>query len=238
VNIPAFELIAYGRERSRRFRVIVGRPSWPSPLLREQIESLVANPDWHVPESIARAEIIPRLRENPALVHEEGFEIYDGWGSDAVRLDVAEIHWLNTLREGGQLPHIVQRTGPYNPLGRLKMVFPNQGNVHLHDTSAPGLFEKTSRALSHGCIRVEDPLGIVEVLMGRAAAEQTQRAVATGRRKDFQLLEKIPIEIIYLTAWAREDGTVEFYGDVYNQDPSLAGLLRTDAGARPAERPS
>jgi murein L,D-transpeptidase YcbB/YkuD len=122
-----------------------------------------------------------------------------------------------------------QDPGDGNALGRLKFIFPNKFNVYLHDTPSKSLFERTVRSFSHGCIRVQNPRRLAEVLLEGQddwTAEEIDRAIATGRKRIVSLDRPIQVHITYLTAWVNKDGSVHFRKDVYGRDDALAGALQ------------
>lgn len=201
VNIAGFHAGLYDDDRlTLGMRAIVGKPYRRTPIFSDEIRYLVFSPYWNIPSSIARTEIRPRGR---AWMRRRGIEV---------------------LR-GGRLR---QRPGPSNPLGRVKFMFPNRFNVYLHDTSAPQLFEQTSRSFSHGCIRLQKPLELAAELLGGHgwSMDEVQRAVLPGTPQTVQLERRVPVHILYWTAWVDETSTLQFRPDVYTRDPAVARALR------------
>ncbi|MEO8380653.1 MAG: L,D-transpeptidase family protein [Acidobacteriota bacterium] len=201
VNIAGFHAGLYdGNRLTLGMRAIVGKPYRRTPIFSDEIRYLVFSPYWNLPSSIARQEIRPKGR---AWMRRRGIEV---------------------LR-GGRLR---QRPGPDNPLGRVKFMFPNHFNVYLHDTSAPQLFDQTSRPFSHGCIRLQKPLELaLELLSGQGwSMEEVQRAAERGTAKTVALEQGIPVHILYWTAWVDESDTLQFRKDVYARDPAVARALR------------
>ena len=225
VNLPSFRLwVLEGGEPIESMKVIVGKPSWPTPVLTDTIEYLVVNPAWNVPSTIARHEILPRLRKEPEKLIAEGFEVVTGLGDEARYYDLANLD-AETLAASDAEWRFRQRPGAFNPLGKIKFIFPNQHSVYLHDTSAPRAFARAHRALSHGCVRVEQPRRLVQALLGTAEAQQVLAALDSGVRDTSYLSRPTPVAIVYLTAWVDADGTVGFYEDVYDRDRSLLQTL-------------
>lgn len=130
------------------------------------------------------------------------------------------------VRSGGQY-YLVQQPGPRNALGRVKFIFPNGHSVYMHDTPSRHLFSRASRAYSHGCVRVKDPLKLAEVLLDRPAWDQAEieRIVNTGRTRHVNLDEHLPVVLLYLTAFADANGVPHFRRDIYNRDPALKQAL-------------
>lgn len=201
VNIAGFHAGLYDDDRlTLGMRAIVGKPYRRTPIFSDEIRYLVFSPYWNIPSSIARQEIRPK---GGAWMRRRGIEV---------------------LR-GGRLR---QRPGPSNPLGRVKFMFPNRFNVYLHDTSAPKLFEETSRSFSHGCIRLEKPLALAEQLLAGQgwSMDEVERAAERGTPETVQLDRRVPVHILYWTAWVDEGGTLQFRRDVYARDPAVARALR------------
>jgi len=106
-------------------------------------------------------------------------------------------------------------------------MFPNKYNIYIHDTPSKSLFQTDSRFFSHGCMRVQDPERLAEVLLGDQGwtMEKIQAQIATGQKKVVNLKTKVPVHVTYLTAWVNKDGTVHFRNDVYDRDPQLAAAM-------------
>lgn len=218
VNIPDFglEVIEKGHP-VMKMRVIVGqRREWQTPLLASKIQYLILNPKWHVPLEIMKKEVIHHLRKEPGYIAHENMKVY----SDAGEVDPATIDWSKVDPKSGQY-RLVQRSGPGNSLGRIKFMFPNPYDVYLHDTPSKNLFRRPMRALSHGCVRVENPLDLAEYLMkGQVdwSRERITSAIAKGKEQTVPLPETVPVHMIYLTAWVDGDGNTQFRNDLYGRD--------------------
>lgn len=211
VNVPAFELDAIEHDASvLRMRVVVGRTVSQTPVLSDTMTHIVVNPSWHVPDGIARKELLPK-------------------GADYLARNNYEVQY----DERGQV-RIRQRPGSNNALGQVKFMFPNHHNIYLHDTPAENLFARIERDFSHGCIRVEQPLVLAEyVLRGDAewTAPRLASAVESGSTVDVKLPEQLPVHILYWTAWVDEGGRVQFRDDLYGKDKVLDQALRSGARA-------
>jgi murein L,D-transpeptidase YcbB/YkuD len=228
INIPEFVLRAYeldeGRIRVREtMRVIVGGAlDKRTPLFDEAMRFIEFSPYWNVPPSIARKELIPRLRRDPGHFASQGFEFFGPGGADPVltsdKLDAV-------LR--GQL-RIRQRPGPKNALGDIKFVFPNRDHIFLHHTPSTGLFERDRRDLSHGCIRVENPVALAQFVLAHDPAWTESRIVEAmdrGESHTIALGEPIPVLIAYGTTLVKDD-RIYFYEDIYGHDAALAAALK------------
>jgi len=134
------------------------------------------------------------------------------------------------LGRSGSPYRLRQRSGPDNPLGRIKFMFPNEFNVYLHDTPADHLFKREERDFSHGCVRLERPLDLAAYLLKddpRWTPEAIQKALDEGSHETVTLPHPLPVHILYWTAWVEKDGTVQFRKDIYGHDAALArGLAK------------
>lgn len=235
VNMADFSLEAIEGDRPvLRMRVIVGREYRQTPAFSEPVRYRVLNPYWNVPPSIARRDLLPKILADPAFLAREGFRVFGDCSAGAAELDPAAIDWAAAGR--GAFPYkLRQDPGPHNALGRIKFMLPNRFDVYLHDPPHRELFAKTVRTFSSGCIRVEDPVSLAAYLL-RASPEwdaaSLRLAVEAGERRVLSLPEPEPVFLVYWTAWADPDGTVQFRDDVYGRDRSLAEALARQGGAR------
>lgn len=235
VNIPEYVLRAYevvdGRIHVRlSMRVIVGKAlDHETPLFDERMRSIEFSPYWNVPPSIARVEVIPRLRRDPGHWERQGYEFVRGDGGVETVLSAAG---LDAVLAGRQ--RIRQRPGPANALGDIKFVFPNQQNIYLHHTPSVGLFARDRRDFSHGCIRVEDPVALARFVMDGMSGWDEARIrsqMAAGTSTHVALREAVPVLIAYGTALVSQ-GRPRFLPDVYRHDARLQAAL--DARPRPS----
>lgn len=223
VNIAGFELREYRQDRLRDIMaVVVGKPYSRTPVFSDMVKYVEFNPYWNVPGTIAVKEYLPKLRQNPAGLAADGFEVVQG-------TKVSPVNAIDWSRYGpGNFPfQLRQRPGPKNALGRLKIMFPNKFDVYLHDTPARTLFVKADRAFSHGCIRLSRPIdAAVAVLSGTPGwdRDRINATIATGDRTVANLAQPLPIHITYFTAWS-DHGVANFRSDIYEQDAKLAAAL-------------
>ncbi|MFA7588302.1 MAG: L,D-transpeptidase family protein [Novosphingobium sp.] len=194
VNAAAFEAALWRNgQETRRWRVIVGKPSTPTPVFSATVSAVTLNPWWNVPASIVRESVGALVRRNPALARKRGYV----WSGNSIR----------------------QRPGPGNSLGEMKLEMPNPYTVYMHDTPSKNLFARDVRAFSHGCIRVDDALGFAATLLeGVRTRAQIDAIVATRRTTAVPLPARLPVYITYFTAGTRADGTLAFYPDIYARD--------------------
>jgi murein L,D-transpeptidase YcbB/YkuD len=183
-------------------------------------ESVTLNPDWDPPGSIAYGELLPRFRRNPRAAAAEGFEAIDAAGQVVA---AASVDW-----NARPFPYrIRQRPGAGNALGFIRFNLPNPFAIYLHDTPNRGLFNRTHRALSHGCVRVKDPVQLGEELFDDPAwnVAALQSAIDTAVMQDIPLATPAPVYFLYLTATARPDGSVLYLDDIYHRDDALVRAL-------------
>jgi murein L,D-transpeptidase YcbB/YkuD len=215
VDVPAFTLEVVERDQPvMTMRVVVGKPSWPTPVLSSTVVSIVFNPDWRVPSSIAAQEFLPIFRANPGYLAQHNMQV--SYGPHAV--DPSSIDWFAV--SATHFPYSLrQEPGPTNPLGNLKFLFPNRFQVYLHDTPSRGLFTKPERAFSHGCIRLEKPAELAAyVLRGSWTPQHIHAGLRQRTSRTVPLAEPLPIHLVYRTAWVQDDGIVHFRPDIYGYD--------------------
>ncbi|MEW5963805.1 MAG: L,D-transpeptidase family protein [Pseudomonadota bacterium] len=219
VNIPAaqIEAVEDGRVVSRHAGV-VGKTDRPTPLLRSQIHEMNFNPIWRLPPTVISKDLIPKGREmqraGKNVLVKYNIDAYDGAGK---KLDPEKIDWSSGQP---QALSYSQQPGKDNPLGFLKINFHNGHSVYMHDTPSETIFGRNFRAASSGCIRVQG----IESLAAWLLAEQgwsesdVQEIKKSGERKDVKLKKPVPLYFVYITAWATEDGVVQFRRDLYQRD--------------------
>jgi L,D-transpeptidase YcbB len=219
VNVAGFELeLVAGDSVVESMNVVVGRTANSTPLFRDSLQYVVVNPYWNVPMSIAREEILPAVRRDPMYLERNGYEVlYDG------RVLSSRYHVSADALDTGRYL-IRQKPGPEQCPGDVKFMFPNDMNIYLHDTPAGHLFSQETRAFSYGCIRVERPADLARSLLERYSshgADEYDQLLGTGSEKWLTLDRKLPIYILYFTAWVGADGTLRFHPDIYDRDRAL-----------------
>ena len=226
VNIAAYSVfLVRGQDVVWSARAQVGKTYRQTPMFRSDINYLVFNPTWTVPPGIIRNDILPDARRDPSSITRRGLKVLDAAGNE---LNPASIDW-SKYKSG--IPYTLrQDAGPKNALGRVKIMFPNSYSVYLHDTPSLSKFEETDRAFSSGCVRVERPLELAELLLANPAewnAASIRKVIDSGRTQNVTLPAKMPVLLAYWTAWVDPQGRVNFRRDVYGQDAQwAAGLAR------------
>lgn len=212
-------------------RAQVGKAYRATPIFRSRLTYLVLNPTWTVPPSILANDILPAQRRDPTTLARKGLEVIDAQGR---RVPESSVDWANATPRNFRYM-LRQPPGPDNALGRVKFMFPNSYSVYLHDTPSRNLFEKSERAFSSGCIRVEDPLRLAELLLegqggwNRAAIDSVIQA---GKTRNVTLAHAIPVLLSYWTAWVDRDGTLQLRPDIYGRDAKVAASLAMPFGIR------
>lgn len=232
VNIPGFDLrVIDGNHHRLTMRVVVGRPSRPTPVFSSGLSHLVLNPYWHVPRKIAARDLLPKLKQAPEVLARQGIRVLSGWSADAVELDPREVDW--EAYDPSALPFkLRQDPGPDNALGRIKFMLPNEHSVYLHDTPSRALFDDPVRAYSSGCVRLEAPVELAAYLYDQQGwpSADLHTALASGRNLGVPLRDPVPVHITYRTAWLDHAGRMAFRPDVYGWDDALATRLDWLAG--------
>jgi murein L,D-transpeptidase YcbB/YkuD len=222
VNIPEYTLrYVKAGEVILQNNVIVGKPSWETPAFSDEIEKFVVNPEWRIPTSIATKEIAPKVAKDPQYLAKNNIEVRKSSYLDSKTVNPSNIDWQSI--KPYQFDHfLVKRAGDENPLGEVKYLFPNPEAIYVHDTPAKQRFNQAQRALSHGCIRVEEPFSLAREIIKHQGEERTLKQVDKARDTDttqtFYLNEPLPIHLVYWTAWVDEDMLVNFRDDIYQHD--------------------
>ncbi|MGI4737788.1 MAG: L,D-transpeptidase family protein [Janthinobacterium lividum] len=225
VNIPEYRLRVFeqGKE-ALTMRVIVGKALTATPVFSDKMEYVVLAPYWNVPFSIIDKELRSKLVANPSYLERLDMEVVKGYGRKATVVDPSTIDWANVTQDTFKYT-VRRRPGPKNDLGDVKFIFPNSNDIYLHDTPHGELFSQTKRSFSHGCVRVEEPVKLATYLLrdnpnwSQPVIEDT---IAQHREKYITLKEKLPVYLVYFTAWADANGHAHFRDDIYGHDKSLA----------------
>lgn len=227
VNIPDFTLnVNENGDSVLSMKVITGMKSRPTPLMSKEVSYIIFSPKWFVPDKILLEDKLPLIREDPKFLSKHHMKVYNKEGMDS-EIDPESIDW-NTVEKGGVPYRVVQGSGGYNALGRVKFIFPNKDDVYMHDTPDKYLFQRTRRTFSSGCIRVEKPVELAQYFLKDYKewnAEKIKEAMNRASERKVYLDLPVPIHIIYLTAWVDGGGTLNFREDVYERDQTYFKLL-------------
>jgi murein L,D-transpeptidase YcbB/YkuD len=227
INIPEFILRAFDDHHiALEMKVVVGKAyGHQTPVFASDMTTVIFRPEWNVPLSIQRKELVPQLRRDPSSLVKNNYEIVTSRGQLVTATEVTP-QILKQLRSGSLL--IRQRPGPKNALGLVKFLFPNENDVYLHDTPAQQLFSRSRRDFSHGCIRVERA-GELAAWVLRDHPEWPPDRISEAMHGDktisVSLRHPIPVLIVYGTAVALENGETHFFEDIYGLDAELSQRL-------------
>jgi murein L,D-transpeptidase YcbB/YkuD len=204
VNVPAaLTTLVKGGQVALEMKAAPGRKTDHTPMLQSSITAIVLNPPWNIPQSIAESEILPKEREHPGYLQDEEIQVIDA-------------------PDGGQ--RLQQMAGPKSALGQVKFEFDNRFGVYLHDTPAKAAFDRQTRTVSHGCVRLEKPKELAaQLLQGQAdwSPESLSMAIDAGDTRRIALDRPMPVFLFYWTAYAGPDGRIIFYPDPYGWDQEL-----------------
>ncbi|MBG8556275.1 L,D-transpeptidase scaffold domain-containing protein [Hymenobacter guriensis] len=221
INVPAYELqVVAAGVVERRHRVIVGKPGTTTPTLTSSIRYFTLAPGWHVPHSIATQEMLPRIKQDAGYLERNNLAVYNDRGR---QLDPARIDWTKVTAQ--HFPYTVrQSAGCDNALGNIVFRFTNPYSVYVHDTPLRQLFDRPTRALSHGCIRLEHPMQLAAYLLGRegnlARLPTEDECARSPVSRDIRLRRPMALFVRYATCTA-ENGRLRFLPDIYGRDEVL-----------------
>ena len=209
-------------------RAIVGTEFTQTPVFGATMTYVDLNPTWTVPAS-AVEEVLTQVRADPGYLSAQGMRVLTRSGQE---VDAIDIDFFRYTAE--DFPYVFrQDPGPLNALGRIKLMFPNEHSVYLHDTPTRGLFAEEERLFSHGCIRVEAPLELAERVIGAPAVwnvETLEASIATGATRTIELAKPVPVLVLYWTASADLHGDLHFYRDAYGRDEAVLAQIDRDPG--------
>lgn len=224
VNVPSYRAEAWtGDRRDIAMKTIVGKKRTPSVSFSDEIEYIVVNPKWFLPIGLFKRQKLRKLRKDPGYAAAHNYEVFDR--ASGAKLDPYTIDW--TEKGVARKIQMVQTPGPHNALGQLKIIFPNKHSIYLHDTPNRKLFDRDVRALSSGCIRLDDPVAMANWLTDGDDAVATNVFNATlqsRERERFYLDKHVEVHLTYLPSVVNPNGHVEFPADIYKKfkQPTLA----------------
>lgn len=224
VNIAGFRLsYVQGRNIVWSTRVIVGTPYRKTPVFRSLLTYVEFNPTWTIPPTILRNDTLPAIRKDPGYLAAHNISVIDSSGR---KVEPSSIDW-NAIDKS--IPFILrQEPGPDNTLGQVKFIFPNPYFIYIHDTPHQALFDQSLRTRSSGCIRVEDPFKLAELVLQEQQdfkPADIKPILDSGLRQRVFLDKPLPVLILYLTAALDASGKISFYRDVYDRDADVLRLL-------------
>jgi L,D-transpeptidase YcbB len=219
VNVPAFQLEAVeSNQVEQRHRIIAGKPERPTPTVRANIKAINFFPYWRVPESVVTLDVIPRLMQEPDFLRKQQIRVLSGsYNGPEINSDTIDWRQVDATKL-----RLRQDQGPLNALGLVRLDMPNDYGVYMHDTPTKEYFDRPVRAISAGCVRVQDVFSLVEwVTRYEPGWEQPGRVrdvLNSGNALDLNLTRPVPVYFAYITAWAEPNGTIQFRPDIYARD--------------------
>ena len=208
-------------------KVVVGRDQRETPIFRSKITYVVFNPTWTIPPGILVKDKLPELKRNPGALKRMNIRVLDGSGRE---VNPYSVNWNNY--GASRLPpyQFVQDPGPNNALGLVKIMFPNPYLVYLHDSPSKSLYEQEQRTFSSGCIRVQKPFELAELVLNDPQwnRQSIDALIATKETRTVNLKKPVPVLILYWTAQPRPDGQVIFRNDIYGRDAKTLAALNSD----------
>lgn len=227
VNLPEFMVrVVEDGKVIHTARVVVGKPDKQTPVFTQDMQEIVFNPFWNVPNSIKTEEILPYMGGglfgyDTSILQRHNLHVnYGGREVDPGSLDWGSVDARNV--------EIFEPPGGDNPLGKIKFVFPNKHDVYMHDTTQKELFAEPVRAESHGCMRVQNPDQLADVLLGHDqnwSPAKVSAALANGYDQHVKLDHQIPVYVTYFTDWVNDDGSVSTFSDIYGHDARMSAAL-------------
>jgi murein L,D-transpeptidase YcbB/YkuD len=224
VNIAGFQVYyAVENKMTWRGKAQVGKTYRQTPVFKAEMEYLVFNPTWTVPPTILAKDVLPAIQEDAGYLASKNMLVLDRSGKT---VDPGGIAW--SKYQGSNFPYVIrQEPGPDNALGQVKFIFPNKHFVFLHDTPSKSLFERAERTFSSGCIRVENPLELAEILLADKGYDQARivQVLESGKLENVYLTRPVPTLLLYWTAFTTLEGECNFRKDVYERDPRIIEAL-------------
>lgn len=222
VNVPDYRLVVVeGARRLLDMAVVVGRPSRATPMMVSRLTVVQFNPPWGVPQRLAREDLLPRLRRDPAAVQARGFRIYTTVDGERVEVDPMAVDWRSV--QADRFPYVIrQDSGDGNALGRLKFIMPNGDDIYLHDTPDRAYFRRPDRAQSSGCIRLERPMDFLHLVTeGTLERSASERMLASRATSVTPLRRALPVRLFYATVTV-EGTEARVRQDIYGLDEAYA----------------
>ncbi|OYR19060.1 L,D-transpeptidase family protein [Brucella thiophenivorans] len=226
VNQPSYraEYFEDGKEKLA-MNVVIGSPTHQTYFFYNKVQTVVFNPSWGVPRSIILNEMLPKVMRDTSYLDRNGYEVYVG----GKKVSASAVNW-NAVAAGKAHVGIRQKPSLDNALGELKILFPNEHDIYMHDTPAKSYFSRDMRALSHGCIRLERPRDMAAAVLGKPVEELSKYFGKNER--GLKVADPVPVYIAYFTAWPDASGTVRFFNDVYDRDSGLQKASDKTAASR------
>lgn len=231
VNIAGFQvsIVDHGRTLLT-MRAVVGQQYRETPVFSSEINHMIFSPHWFIPRTIAQEDILPRVRNDPSYLDQQGIRVFDR--NTGTEVDPAQVDW-NSVSASSMNYRFQQEPGPRNEMGGVKFMLPNEHSIYLHDTPHRHLFWQQERTYSSGCIRIAKPLDLAEYLLrdeGEWGFISIMNLMDRGHPYRINLNNPVPVHLVYFTSWVNERGQTHFRGDVYGRDADLHEAIGRLAG--------
>lgn len=225
INIPQYKLaVIKNGDTIRSHNVIAGTKQRQTPIFSDELDHIVVNPTWTLPPTIKAEDVLPKAANDPSYFSKNNMIVSSSEGQS---VDPSSIDWTSAEAQNYT---ITQRPGPTNPLGRVKIMYPNQYSIYLHDTPGQSLFDQSQRAASSGCVRVEGAMDLASYVVGNgidSSENELEELLASGETTNLNIGEPIKVYHFYWTAW-REGGKTHYTEDVYDMDQTIVEALNSN----------
>jgi len=228
VNLPGYQLVAWeGGVPVLTMPVIVGEPDHPTPVFSDRIVNLKFAPNWTVPFSIAKKDLLPKIQQDPSWLVANNYKVISDWGR-GVEVSPWEVDW-SRVTPGNWSYMLQQQPGPASALGLIRFSLTNPQDIYLHDTGTRHLFSRALRSLSHGCVRVADPAALAEYTLSTESQPWSRERILGAMSADethyHRLAQAVPVDFFYVTAWVDGEGRAQFRNDIYGMDRKVLAAL-------------
>ena len=223
VNIPEFKVRLIEKEKTAvSMKIVVGKKHMQTPVFSEDLQYITLNPQWSVPDSIARNEVIPDLLKDPSYLKRKRMVMRKTYDLKSKKLTPSMVDLRAYVGGKGEVPFkFIEVPSKWNGLGRVKFIFPNRHSVYMHDTQSKHLFKRTVRTYSHGCVRLEKPVLMLNYLATNYTSkkpEEVKKMYDSLKTSHLALTKRLPVHTVYMTAYVAQDGRLHFYNDIYDFD--------------------
>jgi murein L,D-transpeptidase YcbB/YkuD len=226
VNIPSQHLWAIENGRVvAEMNVVVGMPTRPTKQFKTDITGVRFNPTWTVPLNLKMADFKPKLANNPGYLSNKGMQVW----RDGKSIDPRSINWSKVSRAEMNNLRFTQVPGDHNALGRIRILMPSDYDIYLHDTNHPEFFNRASRTLSSGCIRMQDPEAVAKFILkynGDFSERRMAELIDRGKMIDVKAERTVPVYVVYQSIWLDDRNNLVYGPDVYKQDQQVVAQLK------------
>jgi hypothetical protein len=223
VNIPEYRVrIIENGKTAVSMKIVVGKRHMQTPIFGEDLQYIVVNPQWNVPDSIARNEVIPDLLKHPDYLKKHRMVVRQNYNLDSREVALCDFNLTKYVGGKGPVPFkFIEVPSKKNGLGRVKFLFPNRHSVYMHDTQSKYLFKRKVRTYSHGCVRLERPHEMLEYIIKHYTSTSWEEAMEKYRSLKthfISITKRLPVHTAYLTTYIEDDGTLHTFKDIYGYD--------------------